>query len=77
MTNDRTAAAQRATKALGVATEVVLDSPYVLIGTPDEIAAQLRSHHDRFGITRWTIVADRPDLQPAEGLVPVIRLLQM
>ena len=51
MTNDRTAAAQRATKALGVATEVVLDSPYVLIGTPDEIAAQLRSHHDRFGIT--------------------------
>ncbi len=60
-----------------MATEVVLDSPYVLIGTPDEIAAQLRSHHDRFGITRWTIVADRPDLQPAEGLVPVIRLLQM
>ncbi len=54
----------------------MIDSPYVLIGTPEEIAVQLRSHHDRYGITRWTIFADRPDLQSAEELVPVIRLLQ-
>ncbi len=76
VTTERVVAAQHAAKALNVPPEIVLDSPYVLIGTPDEIATQLRSHHDRFGITRWTIFADRPDLQPAEALTPVIRLLQ-
>jgi alkanesulfonate monooxygenase SsuD/methylene tetrahydromethanopterin reductase-like flavin-dependent oxidoreductase (luciferase family) len=55
--------------------DIVLSSPYVLIGTPDEIAAQLREQHERYGITRWTIFADRPDLEPAESLVPVLRRL--
>jgi hypothetical protein len=76
VTREREVAAQHAAKALDVPPEIVLDSPYVLIGTPDEIAIQLRSHNERFGITRWTIFADRPDLQPAEALTPVIRLLQ-
>jgi probable F420-dependent oxidoreductase len=77
VTTERRVAAEEAAEAMEVAPEIVLDSPYALIGTPDEIAAQLHSHHDRFGITRWTIFADRPDLQPAEELVPVIRLLQV
>lgn len=72
VTGDRVAAAERAAARLGVAAEVVLDSPYVLIGTAEEIAAQLRSHHEAFGITRWTIFADHPELQPAETLGPVI-----
>jgi probable F420-dependent oxidoreductase len=75
VTSDRRAAAERAAHALEVSVEVALSSPYVLVGTPEEIAAQLRDHHDRFGITRWTIFADRPDLEPAESLVPVLHAL--
>ena len=75
LTDDRRAAAERAAPALEVSADVALDSPYVLLGTPDEIAAQLREHHARFGITRWTVFGDRPGLQPAETLVPVLEIL--
>ena len=75
LTNDRQAAAERAAVGLDVSPETVLDSPYVLIGTPEEIAAQLRDHHRRFGIVRWTVFGDRPDLSPAKSLVPVLALL--
>jgi probable F420-dependent oxidoreductase len=75
VTGDRRAAAERAAPQLEVSPEVALDSPYVLLGTPEEIAAQLREHHDRFGITRWTVFGDRPDLPPAEALVPVLERL--
>jgi hypothetical protein len=33
------------------------------------------NHHTRFGITRFSIFADRPDLQPGEELAPVLREL--
>jgi probable F420-dependent oxidoreductase len=72
LTSDREAAAARAAPALEVPPDVVLESPYVLIGTAEEIAAQLREHCERFGLTRWTVFADRPDLQPAEALEPVL-----
>ncbi len=75
VTSDRRPAAERAARALEVSADVALDSPYALLGTPDEIATQVREHHDRFGITRWTVFADRPDLQPAEALAPVRELL--
>jgi probable F420-dependent oxidoreductase len=75
VTDDREGAAHKAAEALGVPPGVVLDSPYVLIGTASEIAAQLLEHHGRFGITRWTIFADRPDLQPGEQFAPVLREL--
>ena len=76
VTNDRPGAAKRAAKRMELSAEIVLDSPYVLIGTAEQIAAQLRSHHQTFGITRWTIFADHPDLQPAETLAPVISALR-
>jgi probable F420-dependent oxidoreductase len=75
VTHDRRGAAERAAPSLEVPVDVALDSPYVLLGTPDEIAAQLRDHHRRFGITRWTVFGDRPDLAPAETLVPLLELL--
>jgi probable F420-dependent oxidoreductase len=75
VTGDREAAAERAAHGMEAPLEVVPSSPYALLGTPEEIAAQLRDHHDRLGITRWTIFADRPDLQPAESLVPILKLL--
>lgn len=75
VTDNRQRAAEQAAQRLGVPPSVVLGSPYVLIGSPGEIAGQLRDHHQRFGITRWTIFADRPDLQPGETLAPVLREL--
>ena len=75
LTTDRRAAAERAAPQLEVPVDVALDSPYVLLGTPEEIAAQLREHHDRLGITRWTVFGDRPDLPFAETLVPVLEAL--
>lgn len=75
VTDDRQGAAEQAAEALGVPAGVVLNSPYVLIGTASEIAAQLLDHHDRFGVTRWTIFADRPDLQPGEQFAAVLREL--
>jgi alkanesulfonate monooxygenase SsuD/methylene tetrahydromethanopterin reductase-like flavin-dependent oxidoreductase (luciferase family) len=75
VTDDRRAAAERAAAAMAVPLDVALDSPYALLGTPAEIATQLREDHDRFGITRWTVFADRPEVQPAEALSPVLELL--
>ncbi len=75
VTSDRRRAAERSAERLDLAAEIALDSPYVLIGTAEQIAARLRSHHQTFGITRWTIFADHPELQPAEALAPVISAL--
>jgi probable F420-dependent oxidoreductase len=75
VTDDRDGAAEQAAAVLGVPPRVVLNSPYVLIGDRGEIAAQLHDHHTRFGITRFSIFADRPDLHPGEQLAPVLREL--
>lgn len=75
VTGDRRGAAEEAARVMEVSPEVVLDSPYVLVGTPEEIAGQLAEDHVRFGIERWTIFADRPGHQPAEALAPVLALL--
>jgi hypothetical protein len=68
-------AAARAADALGVDAETVRDSPYVLIGPPEQVAARLRDHHERFGITRWTVFGNRTDLQRADAFVPVLERL--
>jgi probable F420-dependent oxidoreductase len=75
VTSDRLGAAERAAKHLNLPPAIVLDSPYVLIGTAEEIAAQFHSHNETFGITRWTIFANHPHLQPGEALAPVITAL--
>jgi probable F420-dependent oxidoreductase len=75
VTANRHAAAERAAAGVDAPLEIVLDSPYVLVGTAEEIAEQLHRDNERFGITRWTIFADRPDLQAAEALLPVLELL--
>jgi probable F420-dependent oxidoreductase len=36
----------------------VLDTPYVLIGTEQQIAEQLRANHSRWGLSRYTVRAD-------------------
>ncbi len=77
ITPNRRRAAAPVAADLGVTTEVLLDSPYVLMGTEGEIVTQLREHRDRLGIARWTVFANRPAGQPPplRALAPVVERL--
>ena len=75
VTPNRRAAAERAAPLLELPVEAVLNSPYVLLGTTDEIATQIREQHEQLGITRWTVFGDRPDVASFETLAPVLELL--
>jgi probable F420-dependent oxidoreductase len=78
VTNDRRSAAERIGARMPALTvDEVLDSPFVLLGSPDQIAEQLRDHRDRFGVTTWVTFAERPGSdQSVETLTPVIDLLR-
>jgi probable F420-dependent oxidoreductase len=54
----------------------LLDSPFLLIGTYDEMAQALRERRDRFGISYWVLVAERPGSdQTLDTFAPVIERL--
>ena len=55
VTPNRRWAAESVATELGVLPEVALDSPYVLLGTVQEILDQIRQHKERLGIERWTV----------------------
>lgn len=58
VTDDRCSAAERATPcARGFGRRQPSTRPTSCSGRADEIATQLREHHERFGITRWTVSA--------------------
>jgi len=66
LTDDAEAAAARLAERLGGVTVAdLLAAPYVLIGTVDEVAAELERHHARFGITRFTVRATAIDAAEA------------
>ncbi len=44
------------------------ETPYVLVGSEDEIVGRLRSQRDRWGLTRYTVRVDA-----VEPLAPVVR----
>ena len=71
VTDDREAAAARIAADWEVPEAVVLDSPYVLIGTTEEIAAQVVAAHRRFGFTSFSV--QRPFL---DALGPSIALVR-
>ena len=66
LTDDAEAAAQRvAADVPGVNADDLLAAPYTLFGTPEEIAAELRRHAERLGITRFVVRADALDAAAA------------
>jgi alkanesulfonate monooxygenase SsuD/methylene tetrahydromethanopterin reductase-like flavin-dependent oxidoreductase (luciferase family) len=70
ITNDRRAAAERLAADLPVSADDVLDSPVVLIGTVDEIAATLQERRERFGFSYIVV------LEPVvEAFAPVVERL--
>jgi probable F420-dependent oxidoreductase len=62
ITNDRAGAAARvAGTAPGLTPADVLDSPYTLIGSHDEIVEELHGHESRWGITSYVVRAGALD----------------
>jgi probable F420-dependent oxidoreductase len=77
VTDDRRAAVERVQSRLpSMSAAEVLDSPFLLIGTHDQMAEALRERRDRFGVSYWVVFAERPDSdQTLDTLGPVIERL--
>ncbi len=54
----------------GVSPDVLDDTPYVLVGTVEEMAAQLVRHSERLGITRY--VVREPAVEAVEHVLPLL-----
>ncbi|MGE2712460.1 TIGR03621 family F420-dependent LLM class oxidoreductase [Mycolicibacterium litorale] len=78
VTDDRAAAAADLAEAIGgVAPADLLDSPFVLIGTHEQMADMLADRRERFGVSYWTVFdewAGRPSAMP--DLAEVMSLLR-
>lgn len=70
VTDQRREAAERLGAGSEVPPDVVLESPHVLVGSHDEIAATLMERRERFGISYIAVGADARD-----DLAPVVRRL--
>jgi len=55
VTDRRTATAGQLAARFGVTRELVLETPYVLVGTVDEICASLRERRERYGVSYLTV----------------------
>jgi probable F420-dependent oxidoreductase len=78
VTTDRRAAAAAIAERLDQLTvDQILDSPYLFIGTPAQIAEQVRGAWERWGITTWVSFGERPRSdQSLDTLAPVIEALR-
>jgi probable F420-dependent oxidoreductase len=70
ITDDREGLAQGMAPAFGLSPEQVMDIPYALFGTVDQICDQIRAARDRWGISYWVTQADGQDT-----LAPVVAKL--
>ena len=70
VTDDRAGAAADLAGKLGVTPEQALASPHVLIGTPDQMADDLRQRRERYGFSYFTVVEGYLD-----ALAPVVARL--
>ena len=66
---------ERAAGILELPVEWLEDSPYVLVGTVEQIVEQMRRDAGRFGISRWTVFVDKPDTPPLAELAPLVEAL--
>jgi probable F420-dependent oxidoreductase len=77
-TDDRAAAATELAATLGgISSELALESPFVLIGTHEQMAEALAQRQQRFGVSYWTVFDDRPGMPSAmPDFAKVIALLR-
>ena len=77
-TDDREAAAVQLAETFGGATpQYLLESPFVLLGTHEQMAETLAARQQRFGVSYWTVFdawGDRPSAMP--DIAKVIALLR-
>ncbi|RLP85820.1 LLM class flavin-dependent oxidoreductase [Micromonospora sp. CV4] len=66
--DDAAAAAAQTAEETGLTVGELLASPFVLIGTADEIVATVAAHRRRWGVTRYVVRADA--LDPLAPLLP-------
>jgi probable F420-dependent oxidoreductase len=67
----RAAAADLAAKMPGLSVDEILDSPFLLIGTPDEMVQALLERRERFGLSYFTV------FEPAlDAIAPVVARLK-
>lgn len=76
--DDRTAAAAELAATIdGTTPELLLESPFVLIGTHEQMAQTLADRQQRFGISYWTVFDELPGRASAlPDLAKVIALLR-
>jgi hypothetical protein len=55
VTADRERAAKRVATNFGLSPDELLRSPHALIGSVDQICAQLEHRRDRWGVSHWTV----------------------
>lgn len=70
VTDDAEAAAAEQAERIGLTVPELLATPFVLIGTVDEIVAAVAAHRRRWGVTRFVVRRDA-----LEPLVPVLARL--
>ena len=77
-TDDReTSAAELAAAFGGISPEFVLDSPFVLLGTHEQMAEALAERQQRFGVSYWTVFDEWVGRQSAmPDMAKVIALLR-
>jgi hypothetical protein len=75
VTDDRPASlAEEIDEEGGITEEIAAVTPYMAIGSVDEIAAHFRAGHDRWGIT--TYVVRCPSEEQLDSFAPVIAALR-
>ncbi|MFC7404145.1 TIGR03621 family F420-dependent LLM class oxidoreductase [Georgenia alba] len=62
VTDDVDGATAEVAEQTGIAADRLLEVPYVLAGTEDEIVGRIEQHHRRWGITRFVVRRDAVDV---------------
>ncbi|WP_052238480.1 TIGR03621 family F420-dependent LLM class oxidoreductase [Mycolicibacterium setense] len=76
-TENRAEAAAEIAAPLGADPELLLDSPFVLLGTYPQMAEALADRQDRFGISYWTVFDEWPGRESAlPHMSEVLKLLR-
>ena len=63
VTDDRHKAADELAPTFGIAAERLLTSPFVLIGTHEQMAEMLVARQRQFGVSYWTVFDELPDVR--------------
>lgn len=76
VTGDREGTAARLAAPMGLTGDQLLQSPHFLVGSEDQLAADLQARRERWGISYWSLSqANVPGGNDPAQLAPVIRRL--